>query len=287
MLADSLSHRRCHARLGVLCARRRTGVPASGMPPSTQTVRHRQRSAASLSRRRVRLTAAGRPRPRAHYLSAAREPCRATAPVESRQHEGGAHLRLQHRHALRFEPWILRAPDRVARRGMRQRNEAGCVVRKSTHGRGQGLLALLAEIARLCVGADQENESDISQQWQETRVPERRALGARRCIAGRRFARVTKAHRDDRKLSCVEERFFGDTEPRTEAISTRIVPRDARRVRFGARRLADDHDPRPRCRAHDRSRPKGQSLAVRTRADLIEKRRETRGGLHVGSRGSA
>ena len=115
----------------------------------------------------------------------------------ARPFERASHLGAQRGQRLLLEPGVALEPGAVARRRVRQRKVARQVVAKAAHRRGQGRRAARAQMMALGVAAEQHDEADLGQEREQTALPERCALGARRQIAAAAPAGIAQALRQD------------------------------------------------------------------------------------------
>ena len=147
------------------------------------------------------------------------------------------------------------------------------VVRPGANGRLHRRLGAAAQIRTNGVGSHQQSQPDVGKERAHRRVPERRALLARRPVAAGLVAPgIAEAHRHDRDLALVVEGGPVDRQPRAEHVAAAVVEREPALMGAGSGRLADDHQPRPAGAAHHRPRSEREfGCAHATTGNLAEK----------------
>ena len=137
---------------------------------------------------------------------------------------------------------------------MRQRDNVFRQVAPAGNGFNHGFAGLRAQAPALRVRAHEQRQSHIREERQQAWPPKRRTFRARRQIGAVHGSRKAKAHRRDSDIALIVKSVAVQPHPLAQAVSGRIVPRQAGFVNEAARRLARDQDTRLRVNAHDRAR---------------------------------
>lgn len=90
-------------------------------------------------------------------------------------------------------------------------------------GRGERV-GTVREVAPLRVCADDHLDSIARQKIEDPVVPQRRAFGPRRPVAGAARAGVAEAHRDQRDQIGIVELLGGEAEPLAQTAASGVVP---------------------------------------------------------------
>src|SRR5664279_946461 len=124
-----------------------------------------------------------------------------------------ADVAAQHGQEFIVEPGIDLEPGDVARRRMRQRDDAGRVCTPVSRRRCHRCMALAAQEMGLRILADEQGELDSRQLGEQAIEPQIGALAAWRQIAARSPPRVAVTHRQDRDARLVIEGVGIDAHP--------------------------------------------------------------------------
>lgn len=132
----------------------------------------------------------------------------------------------------------------------------------------------------LRIRSDQQGQTHMLEQRQQTRPPQRRAFAARREVGASHCSWKTEPHRRDGDAAPVVERVPVHLQPIAQTIAGRIVPGNARFVHAPARCLSGDQNASLRMHPNDRARRVRQG-ACAARADLRHQFVERSGHEHV------
>src|SRR5271155_3307247 len=194
---------------------------------------------------------------------------RATALSRNAGRDDPRHVGPQRRQQLEFKPGVALQPAVVPPRRMRHGHEARTVagaidVAPLADGFGQpGGDECRAEMPRLGVLADEQDELEIGQAMKQSLAPGLRAFAARRQVPAFGVeTRKAESHRHDRNLHRIVEYLLADPEPLAQADAGRIGEGASRDVNPDARRLAGDAEARDVRDLEDGSRLMWQGTAV-------------------------
>ena len=146
---------------------------------------------------------------------------------------------------------------------------------KRSDGFGQGGFTILAQIQFLRITADQQCQLHLRHCRQQSRMPGRRAFGARRQVAVLALARITECGRHDRYPCCVVKDFARQVQPCAQPVARRIVPWNPGVMHATAGRLPDDQQARACPRLHHRpGRMRQVFFAQAAGADFRQQRQQ-------------
>ena len=155
---------------------------------------------------------------------------------------------------------------------MGQGQESGQIVAPGGDGLGHAGLSPGHEMEVLGVAAHQQNHFDPRHQGEEAILPARRAFGAGWAVAAMAVdAGIAESHRQDGDPRDVVESIAIEGEPVAQAIAAGVVPGDAGLMHLGARRLADDQEPRGGGDPEDRPGPQRQMVLADPAGPRLER----------------